>query len=115
MIPFSPPHIDEKIVASVKEALLSGWITTGPRTKKFENLIAQYCGIDKVLCVNSASAGLELILRWFGVKEDDEVLMQQLLMLLFIVEQNQSLLTAILTILISMLRLSQKQLLQKQK
>lgn len=75
MIPFSPPHIDEKIVASVKEALLSGWITTGPRTKKFENLIAQYCGIDKVLCVNSASAGLELILRWFGVKEDDEVIM----------------------------------------
>lgn len=74
MIPFSPPHIDDAIVNEVVAALRSGWITTGPRTKLFEQKIAEYCGIKKVLCVNSASAGLELMLHWFGVGPGDEVI-----------------------------------------
>lgn len=55
-------------------ALRSGWITTGPRTKAFEKQIAAFCGIQDVLCVNSASSGLELILHWFGVGPGDEVI-----------------------------------------
>lgn len=74
MIPFSPPHIDDEIVNEVVAALRSGWITTGPRTKLFEQKIAEYCGVKKVLCVNSASSGLELILRWFGIGPGDEVI-----------------------------------------
>lgn len=74
MIPFSPPHIDDDIVNEVVAALKSGWITTGPRTKLFEQKLAEYCGVEKVLCVNSASAGLELMLRWFGVGSGDEVI-----------------------------------------
>ncbi|MCQ2285683.1 MAG: DegT/DnrJ/EryC1/StrS family aminotransferase [Bacteroidales bacterium] len=73
-IPFSPPRIDEKNIEAVTEVLRSGWITTGPKTKEFERRIAAYCGIKNVLCVNSASAGLELMLRWFGVTEGDEVI-----------------------------------------
>ncbi len=75
MIPFSPPRIDQKIIDEVVAALQSGWITTGPRTKKFEKLIAEYAGAKKVLCFNSATAGLEAMLRWFGVKEGDEVIL----------------------------------------
>jgi len=75
MIPFSPPRIDDKIIAEVIEALKSGWITTGPRTKLFEQKLADYCNARKVLCLNSATAGLELILKWFGVKEGDEVIL----------------------------------------
>jgi len=74
MIPFSPPHIDDKIIDEVVATLRSGWITTGPRTKLFEQKLADYCGIQKVLCVNSASAGLELMLHWFGVEPGDEVI-----------------------------------------
>ena len=74
LIPFSPPRIDNKTIAEVTAALQSGWITTGPRVKEFEKRIAQYVGIEKVVCVNSASAGLELMLRWFGVQEGDEVI-----------------------------------------
>lgn len=73
-IPFSPPHIDEAIINEVVAALRSGWITTGPRTKHFEQMLAEFCGIPHVVCVNSASAGLELALRWFGVGEGDEVI-----------------------------------------
>ena len=73
-IPFSPPHIDDAIIEEVVAALRSGWITTGPRTKLFEQKIAEYCGIQRVVCVNSASAGLELVLRWFGVGQGDEVI-----------------------------------------
>ena len=73
-IPFSPPHIDDAIVNEVAAALRSGWITTGPRTKLFEQRIAEFCGIQRVVCVNSASAGLELVLRWFGIGPDDEVI-----------------------------------------
>ena len=74
MIPFSPPRIDEATVAEVTAALTSGWITTGPRVKKLEEQLAAYCGISNVLCVSSNSAGLELMLRWFGVRAGDEVI-----------------------------------------
>ena len=74
MIPFSPPRIDQKIIDEVNEALRSGWITTGPRTKQFEKMITAYCGHEATLCVNSGSSGLELMLRWFGVGEGDEVI-----------------------------------------
>lgn len=75
MIPFSPPRIDQKIVDEVNAALLSGWITTGPRTKEFEKRINNYCDAGATVCLNSASAGLELMLRWFGVTEGDEVIL----------------------------------------
>jgi len=74
MLPFSPPHIDQKTVDAVTKVLLSGWITTGPRTKEFEKKISEYVGCKKTLCLNSATAGMELILRWFGVQEGDEVI-----------------------------------------
>ena len=74
MIPFSPPRIDEATVAEVTVALTSGWITTGPRVKKLEDDLAAYCGIHNVLCVSSNSAGLELMLRWFGIGAGDEVI-----------------------------------------
>jgi len=75
MIPFSPPRIDDKIIAEVNKALQSGWITTGPRVKKFESMIENYTLCKKALCVSSGSAGLELMLRWFGVGEGDEVIL----------------------------------------
>jgi dTDP-4-amino-4,6-dideoxygalactose transaminase len=75
MIPFSPPRIDDKIIAEVTAALKSGWITTGPRTKNFEKKITGYCGSKSTLCLNSATAGLEVMLRWFGVGAGDEVIL----------------------------------------
>ena len=75
MIPFSPPRIDDKIIAEVTAALKSGWITTGPRTKDFEKKLTAYCGNKATLCLNSATAGLEIMLRWFGVGEGDEVIL----------------------------------------
>lgn len=75
MIPFSPPHINQKVIEEVTKVLQSGWITTGPRTKQFEKEISAYCGNKNTLCLNSATAGLEIILRWFGVKEGDEVIL----------------------------------------
>lgn len=75
MIPFSPPRIDPKIIDEVTAALKSGWITTGPRTKLFEKKITEYCGNKSTVALNSATAGLELILRWFGVGEGDEVIL----------------------------------------
>ena len=74
MIPFSPPRIDDKICEAVIETLKSGWITTGPKTKLFEQKISAYCGVSHTLCLNSATAGLETMLRWFGVTEGDEVI-----------------------------------------
>ncbi|MBX7107193.1 MAG: DegT/DnrJ/EryC1/StrS aminotransferase family protein [Chitinophagales bacterium] len=74
MIPFSPPYISDDIIREVVDALKSGWITTGPRTKQLEKELAGYVNAEQVLCVNSATAGLELMLRWFGVKEGDEVI-----------------------------------------
>lgn len=75
MIPFSPPRIDQKIIDAVVDTLRSGWITTGPKTKLFEKKIAEYCDVGSVICLNSATAGLELVLRWFGVKNGDEVIL----------------------------------------
>ncbi len=74
MIPFSPPRIDEKIINEVVNTLRSGWITTGPKTKLFEKKIQEYCGCSRVLCLNSATSGLELVLRWFGIGAGDEVI-----------------------------------------
>lgn len=74
MIPFSPPHIDEKIIEEVANTLRSGWITTGPKTQKFEQELAKYVGVNEVVCVNAATAGLELALKWYGVGEGDEVI-----------------------------------------
>lgn len=75
MIPFSPPRIDQKICDEVVAALKSGWITTGPRTKLFEKKLTEYCGNKNTLCLNSATAGLEVLLRWFGVGPGDEVIL----------------------------------------
>lgn len=71
---FSPPDITNQEVEEVADALRSGWITTGPRTKKFENLIAEYCHTEKAVCLNSATACMELILRVLGVGPGDEVI-----------------------------------------
>lgn len=62
-IPFSPPDITQAEIDEVAEALRSGWITTGPRTKEFERQIAAYCGVRHAVCLNSATAALELTLR----------------------------------------------------
>ena len=74
MIPFSPPRIDQKIIDEVVATLKSGWITTGPKTKLFEKKLSEYNGNKATLCLNSATAGLEVMLRWYGVKEGDEVI-----------------------------------------
>lgn len=73
-VPFSPPDITEEEVCAVSEALLSGWITTGPKTKKLEKEIAAFCGVDHAVCLNSATAALELTLRVLGIGEGDEVI-----------------------------------------
>ncbi len=75
MIPFAPPRIDQAIIDEVKAALQSGWITTGPRTKLFEKKLTEFCGNKATICLNSATAGLEIMLRWFGVSEGDEVIL----------------------------------------
>lgn len=74
MIPFSPPRIDQRVVDEVTAALLSGWITTGPRTKLFEKKITEYCGCQTTVAVNSWTAGMEILLRWWGVGPGDEVI-----------------------------------------
>ncbi len=74
MIPFSPPRIDDRTVKAVEEALRSGWITTGPRTKEFERRIAAYCGVKKAIALNSWTNACELVLRWYGVGPGDEVI-----------------------------------------
>ena len=73
-IPFSPPDISEQEVKEVTAALLSGWITTGPRTKEFEREIATFCEAKVAVCQNSATACLEAILRILGVGPGDEVI-----------------------------------------
>ncbi|MDE6475104.1 MAG: DegT/DnrJ/EryC1/StrS family aminotransferase [Clostridia bacterium] len=73
-IKFSPPDITQDEIDEVVDTLKSGWITTGPKTKKFEKLIAEYCHTQKAVCLNSATAGLELILRFLGIGEGDEVI-----------------------------------------
>lgn len=73
-IKFSPPDITQEEIDEVTDTLRSGWITTGPKTKLFEKQIAQYCHTAKAVCLNSATAGLELILRFLGIGEGDEVI-----------------------------------------
>ena len=73
-ISFSPPDITEQEAQEVSRALLSGWITTGPRTKEFERQIAEYCQTQKAVCQNSATACLESILRILGIGPGDEVI-----------------------------------------
>ena len=73
-ISFSPPDISEEEINEVRQALRSGWITTGPRTKEFEQEIAAYCHTEKAVCLNSATACMELILRILGVGPGDEVI-----------------------------------------
>lgn len=74
MIPFSPPDISEDEIQEVAEALRSGWITTGPRTKKLEKQIAEYVGTEMCVCLNSQTACAEMALRVLGVKPGDEVI-----------------------------------------
>lgn len=73
-IPFSPPDMSEEEVQGVAEALRSGWITTGPKTKEFERQIGGYLGTSRVVCLNSATAAMEMALRLIGVGPDDEVI-----------------------------------------
>ena len=71
---FSPPDITEEEIQAVSEALRSGWITTGPRTKEFERNIAKFVGCNRAACLNSATACLETALRLLGIGEGDEVI-----------------------------------------
>lgn len=73
-IPFSPPDMSETEAKLASEAILSGWITTGPKTKEFERQIAEYVGTKKAVCLNSATAAMEMALRLIGVGPDDEVI-----------------------------------------
>ncbi len=73
-IQFSPPDMTEEEVAEVKEAILSGWITTGPKTKEFERQIAEYCNVNRAVCLNSQTACAELALRVLGIGAGDEVI-----------------------------------------
>ena len=73
-IPFSPPDISDAEIRGVEEVLKSGWITTGPKTKEFEKEIAEYCGTERAVCLNSATAALEMTLRLLGIGEGDEVI-----------------------------------------
>ena len=73
-IPFSPPDMSEAEAMATADALRSGWITTGPRTKEFERKIAAYCGTAKAVCLSSATACMEMALRLIGVGPEDEVI-----------------------------------------
>ncbi|MDY4655280.1 MAG: DegT/DnrJ/EryC1/StrS family aminotransferase [Eubacteriales bacterium] len=73
-IPFSPPDITEEEVAEVADTLRSGWITTGPKTKEFEKRIAEYCEVNRAVCLNSQTACAEMALRVLGIGEGDEVI-----------------------------------------
>ena len=73
-VPFSPPDMSEAEAKLASEAILSGWITTGPKTKEFEKKIAAYVGTNKAVCLNSATAAMEMALRLIGVGHEDEVI-----------------------------------------
>lgn len=73
-VPFSPPDMSEAEAKLASEAILSGWITTGPKTKEFEKKIAAYVGTNKAVCLNSATAAMEMALRLIGVGPEDEVI-----------------------------------------
>lgn len=73
-IQFSPPDISQIEINEVIDTLKSGWITTGPKTKLFENKLSEYCGTKKTVCLNSATAAMELVLRLFDIGPGDEVI-----------------------------------------
>jgi len=73
-IPFSPPFIDDSVINEVVDSLRSGWITSGPKVKALEEELKSFSGAEQVLCVNSWTSGAIMMLRWLGVKEDDEVI-----------------------------------------
>ncbi len=73
-IPFSPPDMTEAEANALKETVLSGWITTGPKTQQFEQAISDYCGTSKTVCFNSATSALQLTLRLLGIGKGDEVI-----------------------------------------
>ena len=73
-IPFSPPDMTEQEAGEVRETILSGWITTGPRTKKLERQISEFVHTDKTVCLNSATASMEMVLHLLDLKPDDEVI-----------------------------------------
>ena len=73
-VPFSPPDMTEAEAAEVREAILSGWITTGPRTKKLEKQISEYVHTEKTVCLNSATACMEMVLHLLDLKPEDEVI-----------------------------------------
>ena len=73
-IPFSPPYIDDSVVEEVTDSLRSGWITTGPKVKALEEEIRKLSSAQQVLCVNSWTTGAIMMLRWLGVRPDDEVI-----------------------------------------
>lgn len=73
-IPFSPPDITDEEINQVSEALKSGWITTGPKTKELEREVAELCGVQRAVCLNSQTACAEMTLRLLGISEGDEVI-----------------------------------------
>lgn len=73
-IPFSPPDMTEAEAKEVRDAILSGWITSGPRTKKLEAQISEYVHTNKIVCLNSATAAMEMVLHLLGVGPGDEVI-----------------------------------------
>lgn len=73
-IKFSPPDLDDNEVEEVAKVLKSGWITTGPKTKEFEKKISEYIGVPRTVCLNSATAAMELSLRFLGIGSGDEVI-----------------------------------------
>ena len=73
-VPFSPPDMTEAEADEVRDAILSGWITTGPRTKKLEKIISEYVHTDKTVCLNSATAAMEMVLHLLNLQPEDEVI-----------------------------------------
>ena len=73
-IPFSPPRVDQITIDAVTEVLRSGWITTGPKTRELEKRISAYCNVPNTLCLNSWTNAAEMVLRWWGVGQGDEVI-----------------------------------------
>lgn len=74
IIPFSPPFVDDDVINEVIDSLSSGWITSGPKVKALEEEICNLTGITRTVCVNSWTSGAILVLKWFGVKDGDEVI-----------------------------------------
>ena len=73
-IPFSPPDITDEEIKEVVDSLKSGWITTGPKTKELENVVAKRCNTGRAACLASSTAGMEMTLRILGIGPGDEVI-----------------------------------------